>query len=69
MVPTLAGELKLAHLAEGLPGLSPTAGKAHAEACIVRLVEQGHVSGIQLRVDGDFSSLSPSFGTAHDRSD
>lgn len=44
--------IDIAELEKGLPGVTPVMGAAHAEACIVCLSAEGHMSGVKLSVDG-----------------
>lgn len=49
-------EIVLADLAQGLPAITPSLGAALVEACAVCLEEQGHTSGVEIKVDGDFTA-------------
>ncbi len=48
--------LDLDKLKEGLPGISPAFGSLFAEAAAVCLTTMGHVSGVRLKVIGDFEA-------------
>ena len=39
-----------------MPATTPSLGAALAEACAVCLEEQGHTSGVEMTVDGDFTA-------------
>jgi hypothetical protein len=48
----LVDEISINRLKQGFPGLSPVVGAAHAEACIVCLENQKHISGVEIAVQG-----------------
>ena len=48
----MANIIELDILKQGFPGLSPTMGAAHVEACIVCLENQSHDSGVEIVVQG-----------------
>ena len=52
-----ARELRLADLADGLPGITPVVGAYLAEAGVVRFEEQNHSTGVELNVDGHFETI------------
>ena len=49
-------ELVLTKLEEGLPAITPSFGAALAEACAVCLEDQGHLQGVELTVNGEFTA-------------
>ncbi|MEH2418761.1 hypothetical protein [Nostoc sp.] len=49
-------ELVLTKLEEGLPAITPSFGAALAEACAVCLEAQGHLQGVELTVNGEFTA-------------
>lgn len=49
-------DLVLTRLGEGLPAITPSFGATLAEACAVCLEEQGHLQGVELIVNGDFTT-------------
>lgn len=49
-------KLVLTDLAQGLPAITPSFGAALAEAGAVCLKEQGHSQGVEITVDGNFTT-------------
>ena len=49
--------ISLSKLKQGLPAITPAFGTALAEACSVCLAEQGHQSGLVLKIEGDFADV------------
>lgn len=49
-------DLDLNTLATGFPHIPPDCGASIAQACLICLENQRHVSGVRLRVQGDFVS-------------
>lgn len=49
-------ELNLAKLGEGLPAITPAFGAALAEACAVCLNDRGHSNGVEIKINGDFTT-------------
>ena len=45
--------LDLDVLSSGLPAVTPSLGKTHVEACMVRCEDQNHASGLLLKIEGD----------------
>jgi hypothetical protein len=50
-------ELVITQLEQGLPAITPAFGAALAEACAVCLTDQGHTPGVELKVNGDFTTV------------
>lgn len=50
-------KLVITKLKEGLPAITPAFGAALAEACAVCLSQQGYIQGIELKIEGEFTTV------------
>jgi hypothetical protein len=48
--------LQLTELSRGLPAITPAFGAALAEACAICLEEQKHSQGVEIQVEGEFTT-------------
>jgi hypothetical protein len=48
--------LRLTELSQGLPAVTPAFGATLAEACAICLEEQKHPQGVELQVEGEFTT-------------
>lgn len=49
-------KLDLSDLNQGLPAITPAFGKTLAEAAAICLVDQEHLPGVELKVEGEFNA-------------